>query len=234
MVPLFLNLTTRNRKIRKNGQSNINDVIIIVITVIISQEKGGFMSLVVAYKRDGIVYMGADTQTSLGSRIDRILNESGFKITKFPNGVLVGVCGRVKGHQLIKAQEKWFNLAENVTIDKRYIVKNIIPELSVLMKDINDDKEARSSSMSVLILIAHYDKIFVITKYFEVFECDSYAAIGAGDDFAKYTLSQISATSDVNEGLLEALRAGAHFESTVSAPYVLINTKDQQYTIVEG
>lgn len=191
------------------------------------------MSLVVAFKRDGVVYMGADTQSTCGSTISRTLNEGGFKITRLPNGMLVGVCGRVKGHQKIIAQKHWFDIPEGDTLSKRYIVKNIIPELSVLMKDLNEDKDAHNSSMEVSILIAWQDKMFVISRNYKVFECETYAAIGSGDDYSKYKLSQIGEKDDINEGLLNALRTGAHFDSMVSAPFVLIDTKDREYKIVE-
>lgn len=192
------------------------------------------MSLVVAYKRDGVVYMGADSQSTTGSAINRSLNDSGFKVTRLANGMLIGVCGRVKGHQKIVAQKHWFNVPEGETFDKRYIVNNIIPELSVLMQDICDDRDARSASMSVQIIIAYNDKLFVIGRHFDVYECNSYVAIGAGDDYTRYCLSQIGPSDDVNACLLEALKTGAYFDSTVSAPYILIDTKDKQYTIVEG
>lgn len=192
------------------------------------------MSLVVAYKKDGIVYMGADTQSSIGSTIDRTLNESGFKITRLPNGMLIGVCGRVKGHQKIIAQKKWFDIPEDETFDKRYIVKNIVPELSTIMKDIKDDKDSSNSSMEVRVLIAWQGQMFVIARHFEVFECDRYAAIGAGDDYSRYELAQIKDDDDINEGLLKALRMGSMFDSSVSAPYILIDTKDKEYKIVEG
>ena len=192
------------------------------------------MSLIVAYKKDGIVYMGADTQSTCGTAISRALNESGFKITRLPNGILVGVCGRVKAHQKIVAQKHWFAMPEGEKLSKRYIVQNIIPELSALMGEMKEEKNSRNSSLDVSIILAHRDKMFIIARYFEVFECNTFAAIGAGDDFSVYALSQIRAGDDVNEGLLKALRAGAHFDSTVSAPYVLIDTKDREYAIVEG
>lgn len=192
------------------------------------------MSLVVAYKRNKTIYMGADTQSTCDSTISRALNESGFKITRHANGMLIGVCGRVKGHQKIVAQKHWFDIPENETLSKRYIVKNIIPELSELMGDIKEDKDARNSSMEVRVLIAHKDKMFIITRMFNVLECETYAAIGAGDSYSKYYLSQIKEDDDINEGLIKALRAGACFDSTVSAPFVLIDTENREYKLVEG
>ena len=191
------------------------------------------MSLVVAYKRDNVVYMGADTQTTCGSAIERTLNASGFKITRLANGFLVGVCGRVKAHQLIVAQKKWFNIPENETFDKRYIVKNIIPKLSNLMKGINDEQDTRNASVAANVIIAYQDRMFLITRQLNVYECGTYAVIGAGGNFAKYALSQITDNDDVNQGLLRALRAGARFDSTVSAPYILIDTNNKEYKIVE-
>lgn len=191
------------------------------------------MSLVVAYKRDGVVYMGADTQSTCNTTISRAMNESGFKITRLPNGILIGVCGRVKGHQRIIAQKHWFDLPEGEVMSKRHIVKNIIPELCILMGDMSEDRGARNTSMDVSILIAHEDKLFLIASQFGVYECETYAAIGAGKYFAQYDLSQLKDGDDINRALLDALRAGAHFDSTVSAPFVFIDTKDKVYRTVE-
>lgn len=191
------------------------------------------MSLAVAYKRDNVVYMGADTQSTCGTAIERNLNASGFKITRLANGCLIGVCGRVKAHQLIVAQKKWFDIPENETFDKRHIVKNIIPELSALMKNVNEEQDTRNASVAASVLIAYQDRMFLITRQLNVYECGTYAVIGSGGNYAKYALSQITDNDDVNLGLLNALRVGARFDSTVSAPYILIDTKDKEYKIVE-
>lgn len=192
------------------------------------------MSLVVAYKHGGTVYMGADTQSTYDTAISRVLNESGYKITRLQSGILIGICGSVKARQKIVAQKEWFNLPEGETLSKRHIVQNIIPKLCVLSKSLSDDKSARNSSLDESILMAHKDKMFMIAHYYEVYECGRYAAIGSGKDYSKYCLSQIERSGDVNEGLLGALRAGAKFDSSVSAPYVLIDTLHREYKIVEG
>lgn len=192
------------------------------------------MSLVVAYKKNGIVYMGADTQLSSGTAISRVLNESGFKIARFDNGILLGMCGSFKGCRKVVAQKQWFDVPDGETISKRYIVKNIIPQLSIIMKDVKDNRRhPQNSSMCVELIIAHKDKMFLISDSYDVYECSHYVAIGAGCRYSKYMLSQIN-ENDVNEGLLKALREGAYFDSSVSAPYVLIDTLNTEYKIVES
>ena len=47
------------------------------------------MSVIVAIKEDGVVYMGADSQTTAGMRKRSYLNETGFKIIRLENGMLV-------------------------------------------------------------------------------------------------------------------------------------------------
>lgn len=190
------------------------------------------MSLVVAYKREGVVYMGADTQSSYGTTIERALNESGFKISSLPNGVLLGMTGRVKAHQMILAHKELFDIPHGCAFNKRHIVKNIIPKLSKLMNEVVEDKDSCTSSMEVSVLVAYKEKLFYITRDFRVFDCNGYTAIGAGRDYVKYALSTIGG-GDINESLLQALRTGAMFDSSVSAPYILIDTKDREYKIVE-
>ena len=53
------------------------------------------MSVIVAIKENDVVYMGADSQTTAGMRKRSYLNETGFKIVRLENGILVGFCGRV-------------------------------------------------------------------------------------------------------------------------------------------
>lgn len=190
------------------------------------------MSIVVAYKRDGIVYMGADTQTTRGSGIIRSLNEGGFKISRLANGMLLGICGLVKGHQRILANKKLFEVPRRETFDKRYIVRNIVPALSEMMKDVNEERSSCNSSMSMQILIGYQGNLFYISRDFEVLVCDRYAAIGAAEDYAVYALSQIG-EGDVNEGLLKAMRVGAQCDNSVSAPFVLIDSKTKEFKIVE-
>ena len=59
------------------------------------------MSVIVAIKENGVVYMGADSQTTTGRRKLNDLNETAYKITRFENGMLVGFCGRVAAKQAI-------------------------------------------------------------------------------------------------------------------------------------
>ena len=57
------------------------------------------MSVIVAVKENGVVYMGADTQTTSGRKKHNGLNETAFKIHRLENGILVGFCGKVAAKQ---------------------------------------------------------------------------------------------------------------------------------------
>ena len=59
------------------------------------------MCVIVAIKESGVVYMGADTQTTTGRRKRNGLNETSFMITRLENGMLVGFCGKVAAKQAI-------------------------------------------------------------------------------------------------------------------------------------
>lgn len=63
------------------------------------------MSVIVAIKENGVVYIGADSQTTTGRRKHNGLNETAFKINRLGNGMLVGFCGRVAATQSILSME---------------------------------------------------------------------------------------------------------------------------------
>ena len=177
--------------------------------------------------------MGADTQSTCSGQITRNLNECGYKVARLSNGMLLGICGRVKAHQLILSR-KCFDIPADTVLDKRYIVKHIIPALSSIADCMKEEKDTHNVSIDARLLLAWKDRLFYITNAFEVLECSKYAAIGAGEHFANYALASIGERDDVNEGLIKALRAGAYFHSTVSAPFVLIDTRDREYRRIEG
>ena len=63
------------------------------------------MSIVIGIKKDGVIYMGADTQRTCGGTKCNCLSESNFKITRFKNGVLLGHVGTVRTSYLMYTQK---------------------------------------------------------------------------------------------------------------------------------
>ena len=81
------------------------------------------MSVIVAIKENGVVYMGADSQTTAGRRKYSYLNETSFKIARLDKGILVGFCGRVAARQAILAMKDVFTLDEHGGLTKRHFIQ---------------------------------------------------------------------------------------------------------------
>lgn len=188
------------------------------------------MSVVVAVKENGIVYMGADTQSTAGKKKKNELNESNFKIRRMGNGILVGTCGEVSSSQLLFSERNLFTLDSDGKLTKRHIVKEIIPKIIEVLKKGNKlDKD--DGTMELAFLIAYKDCLYEILSDFFVLNLAKFAARGAGSEFVLYSLSKENLP--VRERILQALRISAKRIASVSAPYVLIDTEKQNYEVVE-
>ena len=187
------------------------------------------MSVIVAIKENGVVYMGADSQTTTGRRKRNGLNETAFKITRLENGMLVGFCGRVAAKQAILSMEDVFVLDKEGGLDKKYIVKEIVPKLVDKMQLIGDED---SGALDVCILLAYKDKLYRITSGLDVVKLTECGRSGAGADFTNWYLFG-EKNLPVRERILKALVASAKRTESVGGPYVLIDTKSQEFEVVD-
>lgn len=77
-------------------------------------------------------------------------------------------------------------------------------------------------------LIAYKDSLYDIKSDFSVVKINEYAAIGAGKNFALSILCKEHV--DKQENLIEALRLSSKMCSSVDRPFVLIDTKNLEFT----
>ena len=187
------------------------------------------MSVIVAIKQNGVVYMGADTQTTTSKTRMTGLNETAFKITKLENGMLIGFCGLVAAKQEILSIKNLFILNERGEIDKKHIVNNIVPKLADKLDAIGDEE---SGALDVSILIAHKNKLYKITSKLDVISLNNVGASGAGLGFSFYYL-YAKTNLPIKQRILKSLAESAKRTESVGGPYVLIDTKNLQYEIID-
>lgn len=197
------------------------------------------MSLVIAYKKEGVVYVGADTQTTSGNdeKVTVLANGS-TKLIRLPNGILLGAVGHVYTKQHIWANaEEWFTLPEDGVLTKKHVVTHVVPQMFAYFRENdlfgNEDKRTPPDSGSHL-LVAHKDKLFDITNDFSVSVIESFAAIGAGEGFVQYGMEHIDPEAPIPKQLLALLRIGASCNSTISAPFLLGDTATKKFKIVRN
>ena len=187
------------------------------------------MSVIVAVKENGTIYMGADSQSTSGMRKTNHLNETSYKVARLENGMLVGFCGRVAARQIILSIKDVFTLDTHGNLTKRHIVNDIVPKLVDKMEQIGDEE---SGALDVSILLAYKDKLYKITSGLDVIHLTENGSSGAGRDYVNYALLTMK-NLPVKERILKALIESAKHTDTVSGPYVLIDTKDLKYEVVD-
>lgn len=187
------------------------------------------MSVIVAVCKDDKVYMGCDTQTSRGMEMYNAIQEATYKIKKFPNGMLVGICGLVAGHQLICSHPEIFVPDENDELTKQHVVKQIVDNII----DVFDEFKLRDKNgeMPVTLMIAYKNKAYYVDDDFSVIHITSWGASGSGKF---YSLPYLADTSlDVRERILGGLRSSGDMCDGVSSPFILIDTDKLTYEMVE-
>lgn len=188
------------------------------------------MSVIVAIKSDDVVYMGCDTQTTSGKDKENKTQEATFKISKLQNGMLLGVCGKVAAHQCVCDDESVFDIEGDI-LTKKYIVNNIIPKIKATLKNTTGEM-SEDEKMPISIILAYKDKLFLIMSDYLVLGIEDYCARGSGSVYTFASLSDYGLF--IRERVLNGLKTSAKYCTTVSKPFVLIDTKELKYEIVEG
>ena len=193
------------------------------------------MSLVVAIKKDDVVYLGADTRTTRGEIIRSNLLEENLKIHHM-GSCFVGAAGSVASSQILLNHPEWFEL-KGKPLTKKFIVQNIIPKYYDLVKEMDKfDKEDMNSSLpksESVFLVTDGKKLFRIDSDFEVVELSRYGQIGCSEIIALTLIFSAIDDCSPNEMILKALRESAYRDNGVGAPFVLINTRDNKFEFVE-
>ena len=188
------------------------------------------MSVIVAIKENGVVYMGADAQTTTGSFKSVSTGAASVKISKLKGGILAGFCGKVASKQEILATDGIFTLDSEGRLTKEHIVRHVIPKLLDKL-DVFGDEE--TGELAVSILLAHKDSLFHITSDRCVFNVTDHMSTGAGAPFTRYALYSTEGQAP-RDRILLALGESAKRCESVCAPFVLIDTENLEYEIVGG
>ena len=194
------------------------------------------MSLVVAIKKDDVVYLGADTRTTRGDRVRSNLAQADFKIRKM-GGCFVGSAGTVSTIQLLTSHPEWFDL-KGKALTKKFLVQNVLPKYYDLVKRMEkletSEQLIASPRCGCAFIVTDGKGLFMIDDDFEVIELSKYAQIGCTDKIALSLMLNAPKDYSPNDVILKALRTSAYRNDGVGAPYILINTKDQKFEIVEA
>lgn len=195
------------------------------------------MSVVVAIKESGKIYMGADTMVTYGDSKRYLTTDHTQKVwvvEDTPNCIM-GCVGLLSDLNLI-----------------RYCGQHLVPELAVLKNEVNTGLIIQTTVPQLFGLIKDYNEVcgkpeehpiqssFVIgvkDHLFTIFpdgcveEEEDWVAIGSGADMALASLEN-TVGEDVYIRLIKALSAASRISLYVDDPYVLVDNDKLEMSIL--
>ena len=194
------------------------------------------MSILLAVKKNNTVYMATDTREIVSGDKRNNLCEASFKIQKQDNGMLVGITGDRFTRQTLFANSEIFTLNKKGKLTKKHIVTEIVPQIIDLLDahGMLMQNEDGFIGMKARIILAYQESMFEICAGFLVITDEDLQALGEASSGAEVVLFNSKPDDDVEERLIRALDVASKYCLTVGAPYLLINTKDLEYTVVKG
>ena len=194
------------------------------------------MSILLAYKKEGAIYMGTDTRIVVNDNKKSALSRCDLKIQKLENGILLGIAGERLERQTIIAYSEIFTLDKEGKLTRKHIVKEIVPRLIEMLEEENlmMKKEEEFPYVQAQILLAYKDTLYEICSGFTVIKYEDFQALGRDCDYAIATLMNTKPTDDIKKRLIKALDISAKYSQYIGKPYVLIDTKSMDYEYVMG
>lgn len=195
------------------------------------------MSVVVAIKKDGVVYLGSDSQVTRGGTRTSLTNPNNFKIWKVKgvDNCLMGHVGLLRDACVIRVME---NLVREIDVihdevNFEYVVTRVVPKIIDELKEFNYiETEGKFKNMESKYLFAFKDKLFVIGFDGSVIEVDDYIAIGSGESESIGSLLTTNSDEDPEARIIKAIKASAAHDIYVDYPIVLSNTKDLEFKVI--
>lgn len=201
------------------------------------KERRYFMSVVVAIKHNGAVYLGADSQVTRGGTRSTLKNPNNFKIwaVKNSNNCLMGHVGNVRDANVIRLMsniiDDYDEYIDNINFS--FVVKFLVPEM---IKNLEKAKYLKIKDnyfdgFDSSFLFAYKDRLFLINEDGTVLEIEDYCAIGSGASEAIGSLLSTENEEPLHR-IIKAIKASAAHDIYVDYPIVLNNTNDCKFTIL--
>ena len=195
------------------------------------------MSVVVAIKENGKIYLGADSQVTRGGTRVSLSNPNNYKIWKVRgvDNCLMAHVGNLRDACAIRIMN---NLVREIDaihneINFEYVVGRIAPMIIDELKEYNYiSKDGRFDFMDSRFLFAYKDLLYVIGSDSSVIEVDDCIAIGSGECQAIGSLITTVDEEDSQSRIIKAIKSSAASDIYVDYPIVLANTKSTEFDVI--
>lgn len=192
------------------------------------------MSVVIAIKENGVIYLGADSQSTKGGTRMTLSNPNNYKIWTVDecDNCLMGHVGSVREGQIVHVNGLPIDELDvlHKAIDWKFVVKYIVPCIFKEVKTCGCIEE-KDTMMDSSYLFAYQDNVYAINCDGTVLQVDDYFAIGSG---ANEAMSSLASTEglDPETRITKAIIATSGIDNYVSLPIIQVNTKDMEYKVI--
>lgn len=194
------------------------------------------MSVVVAIKENGKIYIGADSQVTKGGTRTTLKNENNYKVWRVigaPHCLMAHV-GNLRDANVVRLMDDLvtdYNIyREHIGFD--FVVKKVVPDIIEELSHyglLKDGKNAEYLESSFL--FAYKDQLWMISQDKSVIEVEDYVSIGSGADQA---IGSLLSTEGQNpkERIVKAIKSSAATDIYVDYPIILVDTENGEFEIV--
>ena len=195
------------------------------------------MSVVVAIKKDGVVYMGADSQVTKGGTRATLSNPNNYKVWEVSDTehCIMGSVGALRVANVVKVMNDLIPEIVDIkhAVDFRFVVRRLVPHIMEELDEqrllLNDKDD--TPHMGASFLFAYYDRLFSIASDGAVIEIDDFCAIGSGASEALGSLLSSVDEKDPVERIKTAIKASAAHDIYVDYPIVITDTEDTEFEV---
>lgn len=195
------------------------------------------MSVIVAIKDKDTVWVGCDSQVTMGYTKDTLrLNKKIWKPEK-ETGVVMGVVGSLRDLNILSTEEKWIDELEELKneINYKYIVRKLVKKIFDVLNDFGRMKDNNGiKSIESNIIFAYKDKLFSIQGDGAVIESEDIVADGSG---YRLCLGAWNSLRDKNipvkDKLVKVIKAACENDLYVNYPIIIMNTKNDEVEIID-
>ena len=197
------------------------------------------MSVVVAIKKDGKVYLGADSQVTKGGTRQTLKNPNNYKIWKVKNAdhCLMAHVGAVRDANVVRTighlVDEIALLRHEVNYD--LVVRDIVPHILQQLQAfgyVAKEEGKCFEGMDSEFLFAFEDRLFHISRDGCVIEVDDSIAIGSGACEAIGSILSTPPAEKPGKRIVRAIKASAANDIYVDYPIILTNTDTTEFQVI--
>lgn len=194
------------------------------------------MSVIVALKKNGRIYLGADSQVTKGGSRSSLSNPNNYKIWKVRGAdfAIMGHVGVFRDACAIRVVNNFIREIDEIhnDVDFEYVVERIEPMIKDVLKEHEFiDKDNPYKSLESKFIFAYKDKLYTI-EYGAVVEHDDFVAIGSGESEAIGSLLSTTEIKNPYERIVKAIKSSAVHDIYVDYPIIITDTKSTEFAVV--